>query len=131
MSLEGSDERDLTVADLRGLWSHNPWLTGIMGLALLSLAGVPPTVGFLGKFLVVSSVWQAGYGWLALVAALASAFAAFFYLRTLLTMFSGTSDAPRAITSSRSALALLIVAVGIIAVGLMPWSISALALAGS
>ena len=131
MSLEGSDERDLTLADLRGLWSRNPLLTAIMGLALLSLAGVPPTVGFLGKFLVVSAVWQAGYGWLALVAALASAFAAFFYVRTLLTMFSGTSDEPRATTSTSSALALLIVAVGIIAVGLMPWSISALALAGS
>jgi NADH:ubiquinone oxidoreductase subunit 2 (subunit N) len=66
-----------------------------------------------------------------LVAALASAFAAFFYVRTLLTMFSGSSDAPRAITSTRSAFALLIVAVGIIAVGIMPWSISAIALAGS
>jgi NADH-quinone oxidoreductase subunit N len=131
MSLEGSDERDLTIADLRGLWSRNPWLTGIMSLALLSLAGVPPTVGFLGKFLVLSAVWQAGYGWLALVAALASAFAAFFYLRTLLSMFSGTTDVPRAITSTRSTVALLIVAVGIVAVGLMPWSISAIALAGS
>ncbi len=131
MTLEGSNERDLTLADLRGLWSRNPWLTAIMALALLSLAGVPPTVGFLGKFLVISAVWQSGYAWLAVVAAFASAFAAFFYIRALLSMFSGTSEAPRATANARSTLALLIVAVGIIAVGLMPWSISALALAGN
>lgn len=131
MTLEGSEERDLTIADLAGLWGRNPWLTGIMALALLSLAGVPPTVGFLGKFLVISSVWQTGYAWLAIIAALASAVAAFFYLRALVSMFTGTTEKPRATTDARSTIALLIVAVGIVAVGLMPWSITAIALAGS
>jgi len=131
MALEGSEERDLTLADLTGLWTRNPWLTGIMALALLSLAGVPPTVGFLGKFLVISAVWQSGYMWLAIIAAFASAFAAFFYVRALLSMFSGTTDKPRATSNARSTLALLIVAAGIIAIGIMPWSINAIALAGN
>jgi NADH-quinone oxidoreductase subunit N len=131
MVLEGSEERDLTLSDLTGLWTRNPWLTGIMALALLSLAGVPPTVGFLGKFLVLSAVWQSGYMWMAIIAAFASAFAAFFYARALLSMFSGTTDRPRMTIDARSSVALLIVAVGIIAVGLMPWSINAIALAGS
>lgn len=131
MALEGAEERDLTIADLAGLWGRNPWLTGIMSLALLSLAGVPPTVGFLGKFLVISSVWQTGYSWLAIVAALASAFAAFFYLRALVSMYTGSTEQPRATIATRSTIALLIVAVGIVAVGLMPWSINAIALAGN
>lgn len=131
MTLEGSAERDLTIVDLAGLWQRNPWLSAIMALALLSLAGAPPTAGFLGKYLVISSAWQSGYGWMAGVAALASAIAAFFYIRTLATMFTGTTSEARATTPARSTIALLIVAAAILLVGVMPWTITSIAMAGS
>jgi NADH-quinone oxidoreductase subunit N len=54
---------------------------------MFSLAGVPPTVGFVGKFYVFAAAWQAGYQWLAVIAVITSAIAAFFYLRIVVQMF--------------------------------------------
>ena len=61
----------------------------------------------------------------------ASAIAAFFYIRTLATMFTGTTSEARATTPARSTIALLIVAAAILLVGVMPWTITSIAMAGS
>ncbi|MGA0882390.1 MAG: proton-conducting transporter membrane subunit, partial [Burkholderiaceae bacterium] len=52
-----------------------------------SLAGIPPTVGFYAKLVVLESVISAGYIWLAVLAVLASLIGAFFYLRIVKVMF--------------------------------------------
>lgn len=70
-----------------GLGKRSPFLAGSMALFLLSLAGVPLTAGFVGKFLAFSVAVGAGEWPLVLVAVIASAIAAFFYIRLIVLMF--------------------------------------------
>ncbi len=129
MAYERADGSDLQISDLSGLWQHSPWLTAIMTIALLSLAGVPPTVGFLAKFQILSATWSAGWVWLAVAAALASAISAYFYIRCLIQMYSGAPREAHTVLSTRSMIALAVVTVAIIVFGIMPWTVSAVALA--
>ncbi len=70
--------------DLRGLRATQPWLCLVLGVALLSLAGMPFTAGFLGKF-VVMNVGVRGAAWGTLAAlAIGSVLGAFYYLRLLI-----------------------------------------------
>ena len=85
--LGGRDERRTKVDDFRGLFYDSPLLAGALTLFLLSLAGVPATVGFVGKLVVFGAAVEAGYSWLVVVGVLASAVAAFFYLRVLVVMY--------------------------------------------
>lgn len=129
MVLEGDDD-DLTIGNLGGLWQRNPWLSMVMALALLSLAGVPPTAGFFAKFLVISTAWQNGIAWVAIAAAVSSAIGAFFYVRCLIQMFSGHSDVQPARIPVSTLVAIAVVAIAIVAVGIAPGSVtSVLALA--
>jgi NADH-quinone oxidoreductase subunit N len=84
---EGSTE----LADYAGLAKRQPILAALMTVFLLSLAGIPPTAGFIAKVGVFGAAVQAGYWWLALAGVLASVAAAFFYLRVIvqMTMRSG------------------------------------------
>jgi NADH-quinone oxidoreductase subunit N len=83
----GREEKRVRLVDYKGLFYERPLLAGALTLFLLSLAGVPITVGFVGKLLVFGAVIQAGYTWVAVVGALASAVAAFFYLRIMVVMY--------------------------------------------
>ncbi|HEX2049797.1 MAG TPA: NADH-quinone oxidoreductase subunit N [Actinomycetota bacterium] len=85
--LGGRDERRVRLADYRGLFYDHPALTAALTLFLLSLAGVPVTAGFVGKLLVFGAAVDAGYSWVVVVGAVASAIAAFFYLRVMVVMY--------------------------------------------
>jgi len=73
--------------DLAGLGKRN-WLLGlVMMLAMISLAGVPPLVGFYAKLSVLRAVVDGGYMWLAIVGVVMSVIGAFYYLRVIKLMF--------------------------------------------
>jgi NADH-quinone oxidoreductase subunit N len=78
--------------DYRGLAGKRPWLAGIFTAMLFSLAGIPLTAGFIGKFYVVA----AGAGsslWLVVIAlVINSVIGLFYYLRIVVAMFTGTAD---------------------------------------
>lgn len=74
------------IHDLRGLRRRSPWMTLVMIVLLLSLAGIPPTVGFNAKLVVLQSVVNAGHIWLAVLAVMASLVGAFYYLRVIKVM---------------------------------------------
>lgn len=80
---------DNSFAAWSGLAKKSPWVAGIMTVFLLSFAGIPLTAGFIGKWTVFASAWRGGYGWLVVVAVLASLVAAYFYLRLIGVMFAG------------------------------------------
>ena len=82
------------LADLKGLASRSPWLAFLMLLVAFSLAGVPPTVGFYAKFIVLSALVDAGYTWLAAVAVVFSIIGAYYYLKIVRTMYFETADIP-------------------------------------
>ena len=61
---------------------------------LFSLAGIPPLVGFFGKFYVLRAAVDAGMAWLALLAVIASVIGAYYYLRLIYFMYFGGSAEP-------------------------------------
>jgi len=88
------------IADLRGLAKRSPWYAFVMTVLMLSLAGVPPTVGFAAKFVVLQALVSEGGStttWsLAVVAVLLSLVGAFYYLRVVKVMWfdEGTDTSP-------------------------------------
>ena len=73
--------------DFKGLSQRSPWFAAVMMVLLLSLAGVPPMVGFYAKLSVLQAVLASGQVWLALVAVLFSLVGAFYYLRIIKLMY--------------------------------------------
>jgi len=86
------DERRVRLADYKGLFYERPMYAGALTLFLLSLAGVPLTAGFVGKLVVFGAALEAGYAWLVVIGVLASAIAAFFYLRIMVVMYMQEPD---------------------------------------
>ena len=71
----------------QGLGRSNPVIASLMTLFLLSFAGIPLTVGFVGKLLVFIAAWRGDYMWLVFVAIIFSLIAAYFYIRMVVLMF--------------------------------------------
>jgi len=71
------------IRDLAAMSRHTPGLALALGLAVLSLAGLPPVAGFFGKLLVLQAAVDGGFAWLAVVGALNMALAALGYVRIL------------------------------------------------
>jgi NADH-quinone oxidoreductase subunit N len=89
-------EGSFDLRDYPGLYRRAPLLTLAMASFLLSLVGIPPFVGFLGKLYVFAAVIEKGYGALAVVGALNAAIAAYYYFRVLkvMTIDAGNEDKP-------------------------------------
>ncbi len=75
------------ISDLSGLNNSSPWFAALLAIAMFSMAGVPPTVGFYAKLSVLQSVVQIELVWLAVVAVLFSVIGLFYYLRILRVMY--------------------------------------------
>jgi NADH-quinone oxidoreductase subunit N len=82
-----------SLSDFRGLSRSNPLLAGAMTVFLLAQAGIPFTSGFFAKFYALDSVIEHNNDWLALVAMLSGAIAAFLYLRIVVMMYLTDGDA--------------------------------------
>ncbi len=75
------------VSDWAGLAKRSPVLAASMSLFLLSFAGIPLTSGFIGKLSVFTAAMESGFGWLVVLAMVATAVTAFFYLRIVVVMY--------------------------------------------
>jgi NADH-quinone oxidoreductase subunit N len=75
------------IDDFKGLNQRSPWWAFIMLLAMFSLAGVPPTIGFYAKFSVIEAAVNQGFVWLAVVGVMASLVGAYYYLRVVKVMY--------------------------------------------
>ena len=73
--------------DFKGLNQRSPWWAFIMLLVMFSLAGLPPTVGFYAKFMVIEAAVNDGFVWLAVIAVMTSLIGAFYYLRIVKLMY--------------------------------------------
>ena len=87
IAVERRRRGEVTLATIRGLGRTSPLLAGILALALLSLAGIPLTAGFVGKLEVFRAGVAAGWTWLVVIGVLSSVVAAGFYLRIAGVMF--------------------------------------------
>src|SRR5262249_22501141 len=73
--------------DFSGLHVRNPFAAFAMLLFMLSLGGIPPTAGFMGKFWLFSAAIDAQYYWLALIGVLNSAISLYYYIRIVVFMY--------------------------------------------
>jgi NADH-quinone oxidoreductase subunit N len=84
----GLGDENHSIEKYRGLARRQPWLGGALAVLLLSQLGAPLTTGFYAKFTVLAAVVDAGSSTLAVIALLAAAIAAFFYLRWVMTLYA-------------------------------------------
>jgi len=107
--------------DISGLMHKSPGYAILMLVFLLSLAGIPPTAGFLGKYYIFLSLIQTGHYTLAVVATLYVAVAIYYYFKVVRSMFTGeeTETAPMA-TSFGLRVALGVCGAMTLAIGLYP-----------
>jgi NADH-quinone oxidoreductase subunit N len=123
------------IADLKGLNEHNPWYAALLAIALFSMAGVPPTVGFYAKLTVINAVVQIDLFWLAIAAVLFSVIGLFYYLRVVKVMYFDKPEDDQQITIKQaldvkillSANSLSLIILGIFPSLLMAWCVSAFA----
>lgn len=128
-SFEGRDVTD--VRGLTGLASERPWIAAGLSLCLLSLAGIPPTMGFVAKFYVFSAAVSAGYPGLAVIGAVGGALGVYYYLRPIVLMYMSTDGEPVPIDRSPTVNGVLgLACAAVLLFGLLPDLIVPLAKAG-
>jgi NADH-quinone oxidoreductase subunit N len=127
--LAARDRPNDELRDFAGLWHTHPALAALMTVCLLSLGGIPPTAGFIGKWYIFSAAVSAGYYGLAIIGVLTSVVSVFFYLRVVVMMYMSEREAvpapPRVQAMGMAALVLSIGA--IVYLGVLPTAVLDLA----
>jgi NADH-quinone oxidoreductase subunit N len=90
------------LGSLKGLFARQPYAALMIGLGMLSLAGIPPLPGFVAKFLIFKNVMAAGYTLYAVLGLVGSYLGIYFYLRVIQFMFMGTAETETHARASRS-----------------------------
>lgn len=114
-------ERDLTADDLAGLAKARPWTAAAFAIVLLSLLGFPGTFGFIGKWMILTSLVVAGQWLIPVVLVLASAVSAGYYLPVIMAMYmkparEGAPDAPRVPRGAAVAIGAIVAAILVLGV---------------
>jgi len=113
------------IQDYNGMFKRAPVLALVLAVCLISLTGIPPTAGFMGKLLVFKSAMDEGLLWLVIFATVNSVIAAFYYFRVIKAMFLGEPRTLNRVTTGPSLdLALIITTIGVLALGIYPYAVS-------
>lgn len=92
MALEKREGQGLNLEDYFGLGQKYPVLAAAMLVFMLSFIGVPPTIGFVGKFYLFRTVLAGSFTWLAVIGVLTSLLSAYYYLRVVVNMYMQEGD---------------------------------------
>jgi NADH-quinone oxidoreductase subunit N len=126
IALEQAEQRGLELSDYAGLGRKYPVLAAAMVVFMLSLTGVPPTLGFVGKFYLFRTVLEGGYVGLAIIGVLTSLVSAYYYLRIVVIMYmrAGEPVVHREtwLSLTASATALATVALSLFSAPLFEWA---------
>jgi NADH-quinone oxidoreductase subunit N len=110
--------------DFKGLNQRSPWYAFVMLILMLSMAGVPPLLGFWAKWSVLSQVVSAGLMWLAILAVLLAVIGAFYYLRMIKLMYFDPPQDSEPLTANLDMrIGISVNALLILGLGLMPQSL--------
>lgn len=93
---ERDEDSSIMIDDLTGYGRKRPLMALSLTICLLSLAGIPPTLGFFGKFYLFTAAMQEGLLWLSLWGVLNSVIAVYYYLRPIVAMYMREGDATEA-----------------------------------
>ena len=115
-------EANISIDDYRGLGKSHPALALAMSIFLFSLAGIPPTAGFIGKFTIFGAAIASGYIWLVIIGVLTSAASVFYYFRVVMKMYMEAPEVePESLKFSPSmALALTLTVMVVLYIGIFP-----------
>lgn len=125
VALSKTGEEFDKISDYAGLNARNPWLALMMVFIMMSMAGIPPFIGFWAKIIVIEEVVKAGFVWIAVIAVLTAVISAFYYLKVVKAMyFDPVEDNSKVeVTSKASLYAVSIVSIALLVVGLVPSSL--------
>jgi NADH-quinone oxidoreductase subunit N len=127
IAISGKVNSDL-IQDFSGMGRRSPVVAAALSLCLISLVGMPPAVGFMGKFYIFSGAVQNGLLWLVIVAVINSVISAYYYLRVVKVMWFDEPVSPEKVPSSWALrLALGLTCLGVLLVGILPTTIMKLA----
>ena len=119
IAVERDDGTGTLIDDFAGLSTRQPWLAAAMTVFMLSLAGIPLTAGFTGKWFVFLPALNAGLPLLALIGVLTSLISMFYYIRVVAKMWLEPGDANAKLSFSLSSAVALCV-IGTILLGILP-----------
>ena len=129
IALERAEGRGLEIRDYAGLGRKYPALAAAMTIFMLSLIGLPPTIGLVGKFYLFRAVMAGGFTGLAIIGVLTSLISAYYYLRVVVTMYMQEGDPQRSRESfldlTTAFTAIVTVLVSIVPQYLFAWASSA------
>jgi NADH-quinone oxidoreductase subunit N len=125
LAMEKVEGQGLLIEDYAGLSSRRPGFALAMTLFMLSLTGMPPTVGFIGKFYIFRAAIDADLIWLAIVGVLTSLISAYYYLRVIVMMYMRTGE-PETRSESWLNLTVWLAAAGTFIFGILPGPLLAL-----
>ncbi len=126
IALERGGYAGETYDDYKGLAARSPGMAAMLLVLLLSLTGIPPTGGFVGKLYLFGAAVESGYAWLAVVGALTSVLSLFYYFGLVVRMYLHDADeaTPEPLSSPWLWAAVSLCTAGILLLGLMPeWAI--------
>jgi NADH-quinone oxidoreductase subunit N len=125
------DSQHDDIRDFAGLWNRRPGVAAVMTVFLLSLGGLPPMAGFVGKWYIFAAAVSEGYYWLAIIGVLTSVISVFYYLRIVVMMFmtEGPEAAPVPVISRAGLAALGLATIGVFYLGILPARLLDIALA--
>ncbi|SKA84531.1 NADH-quinone oxidoreductase subunit N [Paucidesulfovibrio gracilis DSM 16080] len=86
------DGRNLRLKDLNGLHKRSPGLAFSLAIGAFALVGLPPTMGFMGKFFLITAAWNNGYNWLVILLAANSAIAIYYYLNMVRHAYTNDAE---------------------------------------
>ncbi len=122
ISRKGFDAENLE--DLKGLNGRDSWYAAMMALIMFSMAGVPPTVGFMAKLVVLEAVVRVDLVWLALIGVFFSFIGAFYYLRIIKLMYFDAPETEEPLTAGTGArVALSVNGLAMLVLGIFPASL--------
>jgi NADH-quinone oxidoreductase subunit N len=117
-----------SLADFQGLAYSHPWRSAILAVSLISLAGLPPTAGFIGKFAMFQAVLQARYTIIAIIGIVTVMLSIYFYFKVIIALFMRPAERafsiPSAPLAGRFAGGLVLIL--ILLLGIMPGSLFSL-----
>jgi NADH-quinone oxidoreductase subunit N len=117
-------ESDVTLAEVAGLAGQRPWLAFALSVVMLSLLGFPGTVGFIGKWYIISSIVSANHHLLAILLVVTSVISAGYYLPVIMSMYMRPARAPMVYHDARIAgtagVAVILAVIGILVLGVWP-----------
>ena len=118
------------ISDFKGLNARSPWFALMMMLLMFSMAGMPPFVGFISKFYVISAVLDIGETWLAMLMVLISVVGAYYYLRVIWYMYFEEGEDQAVLQANiDTRLILSLNSVAVLALGILPGWLLALCVA--